>query len=446
MKISQLLLLGIYFIGFSSIDAQEKTSLTLDEAVNMAWSKSNDVILGNTKVNTKKYELQAAKNSQYPDLKIAGQYQRLTKATINLKINQGNSSQAPPIVDRLMIGQINASLPVFEGFKIQNSIQVSENLYQAEAATASQTKEEIAMKVIEYYASLYKSQKTLEILKENQKSAEQRVYDFSEMEKNGIIPRNDLLKSQLQVSRIQLSIDETNNNLNIVNYYLVTLLKLPAETKLEVRESDFFNFKMDNIPTDEKPALENRKDLEAMRFEEKASKASIKMARSAYYPKITLVGGYTSLDLKNLVTVQNAMNYGVGVSYDLSDILKNGALVKLAESKSLEVQNSQEILTDNIKIQVEQAIENYDLSLKQSQVYLQAFEQASENYRIVKDKYDNGLSDTNDLLEADVDQLSSKINTTLAKANIIQKYYELLSATGQLSQSFNLPIAIGTKN
>ena len=439
MKISQLLLLGIYFIGISSIDAQQKTSLTLDEAVNMAWSKSNDVILGNTKVNTKKYELQAAKNSQYPDLKIAGQYQRLTKATIDLKIGQSSSNTSSlPIVDRLMLGQVNASLPVFQGFKIQNSINVSQNLYDAETANASQTKEDIALKVVEYYSSLYKAQKTLEILKENQKSAEQRVYDFSEMEKNGIIPRNDLLKSQLQLSRVQLSIDETNNNLKIVNFYLVTLLKLPTDTKLEVRESDFINFKMDNIPTDDKPAIENRKDLEAMRFEEKASKASIKMARSAYYPSITLVGGYTSLDLRNVITVQNAMNFGVGVSYDLSDILKNGTMVKLAESKSLEVQNSQEILTDNIKVQVKQAIENYDLSLKQSQVYLEAFEQASENYRIVKDKYDNGLSDTNDLLEADVEQLGSKINTSLAKANIIQKYYELLSATGQLFQSFNL--------
>jgi outer membrane protein TolC len=438
MKISRLLVLGIYIIGISSTDAQQKSSLTLDQAVQMAWSKSNDVILGNTKVNTKKYELQAAKNSQYPDLKIAGQYQRLTKASIDLKLNQNGSSQAPPIVDQLILGQVNASLPVFSGFKIQNSINVSENLLQAESAIASQTKEEIALKVVEYYASLYKAQKTLEILKENQKRAQQRAFDFSELEKNGIIPRNDLLKSQLQVSRVQLSIDETDKNIKIINYYLVTLLKLPLETKLEVREGDFLNFRMDNIPTDEKPALENRKDLEASKFEEKASLANVKIAQSGYYPSITIIGGYTSLDLKNVIVVQNAMNFGVGVSYDLSNILKNGNMVKLAESRSLEVQNSQEILTDNIKIQVHQAIENYDLSLRQSQVYIQAFDQASENYRIVKDKYENGLSDTNDLLEADVDQLSSKINTTLAKANIIQKYYELLSATGQLSQSFNL--------
>jgi hypothetical protein len=48
-----------------------------------------------------------------------------------------------------------------------------------------------------------------------------------------------------------------------------------------------------------------------------------------------------------------------------------------------------------------------------------AVEQSSENYRIIKDKYDNGLSDTNDLLEADVEQLSSKINKALAIPNKI---------------------------
>jgi outer membrane protein TolC len=195
---------------------------------------------------------------------------------------------------------------------------------------------------------------------------------------------------------------------------------------------------MTNVPVSDQPAMENRKDLQAIKFQEKASLANVKMARGAYYPAIALIGGYTSLDLKNVVTVQNAMNFGVGVSYDLSAILKNGALVKLAESRALEVQNSEALLTDYIKIQVQKAMEDYDLALKQNEVYSQAVEQSSENYRIVNDKYENGLSDTNDLLEADLDQLSSKINKALARANIIQKYYELLSVTGQLSQTFNL--------
>ncbi len=438
MKVSQFMLFGIFFIGISSVEAQEKTSLTLNEAINLAWTKSNEVTLANTKVKTKKYELQSTKNSQYPDLKLSGQYQRLANASVDFKLNQSNSAQQLPIVNQLMVGQLNASVPVFSGFKIQNSIAVNENLYQAEMATASQTKEEIALRVIDYYTSLYKAQKTIELLKENQKSAQQRVKDFVELEKNGIIPRNDLLKSQLQVSKIQLNLDETYNNLKIINFYLVTLLKLNPETKLEIRESDFADFQITTIPTNDQLALENRKDLEAIRFQGKASEANIKIAKGSYYPAIAIIGGYTALDLSNVITVQNAMNIGVGITYDLSAILKNGTLVKLAENKFLEVQNSEAMLTDYIKIQVQKSIEDYDLSLKQNEVYDQAVEQSSENYRIIKDKYDNGLSDTNDLLEADVEQLSSKINKALAKANTYQKYYELLSVTGQLSQTFNI--------
>jgi outer membrane protein TolC len=440
MKVSQLMLFGIFLIGISSIEAQEKTSLTLDEAIHLAWAKSNEVSLANTKVDTKKYELQSVKNNRYPDLKVAGQYQRLTNASIDLKINKNNTATAEPvpIVNQLMLGQVNASLPIFAGFKIQNSIKAYDNMYQAEAASAMQTKEEVAMIVVNYYASLYKAQKTVELLKENQKSAQQRVTDFLQLEKNGIIPRNDLLKAQLQVSKIQLSLDRAISDLNIVNIELVSLLKMDSKTKLEIKESDFADFQVGNIPTNEELALENRKDLESIRLQEKASVANVQIAKSGYYPSISIIGGYTALNLQNIITVQNAMNIGVGVSYDLSGILKNGTNVKIAESKALEVQNSEMMLTDDIKIQVQKAIEDYDLALKQDLVYNQAVEQASENYRIIKDKYDNGLSDTNDLLEADVEQLGSNINKTLARANVIQKYYELLSVSGQLNQTFNL--------
>ena len=439
MKVNQLLLFGFFFIGISTIEAQDKTSLPLGEAIQMAWNKSNEVSLANTKVETSRLQLQSTKNNSYPDFKVSAQYQRLTKATIDLKINKNTNSSDPlPVVDQLVLGQANANLPIFAGFKIQNLIKVSDHLYQAETANAMQTKEEVAMKVINLYASLYKAQKTVELLKENQKSAKQRVVDFIELEKNGIIPRNDLLKSQLQVSKIQLTLDLAISDLNVVNFELISLLKLDPKTKLEVKESDFADFQMKNIPTDEQLALQNRKDLEAIQLEEKASLANIKVAKSGYYPAISIVAGYTALNLKNVITVQNAMNIGLGVSYDISNILKNGTNVKLAESKALEIQNSEAMLTDYIKIQVQKAIEDYDLALKQNVVYNQAVEQASENYRIIKDKYDNGLSDTNDLLEADVEQLGSNINKTLARANVIQKYYELLSVSGQLNQTFNL--------
>ena len=84
-----------------------------------------------------------------------------------------------------------------------------------------------------------------------------------------------------------------------------------------------------------------------------------------------------------------------------------------------------------------EAQENYNLSLKQNKVYTLAVEQSEENYRIVKDKYDNGLSSTNDLLEANVEQLQAKINYSIATSDILQKYYELQYQKGKLTQSIN---------
>lgn len=440
MKARKLLLLGIVFLGIISAKAQQKKNLSLNDAVHLAWEKSNEVNLANAKVATKKHELQSVKNNIYPDLKASAQYQRLTKATVNLKNNSSDSESdtKAPNVDQLVLGQINATLPVFSGFKLKNSIKVSDNLYQAETANALQTKEETAMKAINYYAALYKAQKTVELLNENYKSAQQRVKDFTELEKNEIVPKNDLLKTQLQLSKVQLSLDQAKSNLNVINYELTNFLKLDPKTTIEIKESDFYHFEMNNIPADENPALENRKDLEAIRLQEKASEANIKVARSGYYPSLSLIGGYTTLDLKNVVMVQNAMNFGVGISYNLSNIFKNATEVKVAKSQAEELQASEMMLTDYIKIQVQKAIEDYDLAIKQKEVYAQAVEQATENYRILKDKYDNGLADTNDLLEADVEQLSAKINNTVAKADVTQKYYNLLAATGQLNQTFKL--------
>ena len=96
------------------------------------------------------------------------------------------------------------------------------------------------------------------------------------------------------------------------------------------------------------------------------------------------------------------------------------------------------VLSEKIKNQVHEANENYNLTLKQNLVYEQAIDQAKENYRIVKDKYDNGLSNTTELLEADVEQLNSRINYAYSRANVMLKYYEMQYAAGQLIQSFQL--------
>ncbi|RZJ69726.1 TolC family protein [Flavobacterium sp.] len=444
MKISKILGLVVLFLAASQLQAQKK-SLSLNEAVKMAVTNSNQAVLADTKVTTASFETQSVKMNQYPDLKISGQYMRLTNADINLKSssesNSGEDTQegaSSPKVNQLILGQANLSVPIFSGGKLRNSIKSSENRYRSEQANAAHSKEQVAMEVVQYYADLYKVQKSIELLRESIKSQKQRVTDFTNMEENGLIARNDLLKAQLAQSRVQISLDEAEKNERVINYYLVTLLKLPAGTQMQVTpeniDRDVFEMRLNS----EGQAIESRKDLEALSYAKKASEDEVKVAKADYYPTLALTGGYIFADLQNVVRIENAMNVGVGLSYNISSIFKNGSSVKAAKSRTAELEQQQAILTDEIKQEVVRANEDYQLSLKQDKVYNEAVGQADENFRIVKDKYDNGLVDTNDLLEADVDDLNAKINVAYSQANIVLKYYELLEANGQLTQSFKL--------
>jgi outer membrane protein len=439
---NNLALLLIAFLGMNAANAQ-KTQLSLNDAVSMAVSKSNETNLANAKTATKGYELDAVKNHRYPDVNISGQYLRLANADVNLKMGSQSSDpdaepQESPRVHQLALGQANVTMPLFSGFRLKNSIAASQNLYHAEKATADYTKEAVALRVVEYYGDLYKAQKSVELFKESLKSGNERVKEFKDKEQNGLIARNDLLKAQLQVSRIQLSLDDAEKNVRLINYALVTLLKLPENTEIEVSPDNIDKDIFSKTVKTEAEALQSRKDLEALRFDKKAAESNIKVAKSGYYPSLSLTGGYVALNLENVVTINYAMNFGLGLSYNLSSIFKNGKEVKAAQSRAKELEQQEAILSDNIKTQIVRARENYELSLKQDAVYGEAVQQADENFRIVKDKYDNGLSDTNDLLDADVEDLGAKINQAYAKANVILKYYELLEASGQLTETFNL--------
>lgn len=429
------LLLTFFLLSISFGYAQEKKKMSLKEAIELVLTNSNEAALANTKVATSKLELETMKNNQYPSVKISGQYLHLTSANVTSNISSGTASSTPLEVSQLLLGQANVSMPIFSGFKLQNSISASESLYKAQTFSASHTKEELAQEVVELFATLYKSQEMVKLFEENLKSAQQRTSDFSAMVDNGLLARNDLLKSQLQESTIQLSLDTAIKNVNVVNYQLATLLKLKENTIIDI---DIETVKSDMAKNQLLTIEAKRNDLEALNFQEKASESGIKIAKSGYYPSLALVGGYIALDLKDVLTVSNAMNIGVGLSYDLASIFKNGKEVKLAKSRTEQTKQSIAILTDRIKEETQQAQENYSLSLKQNKTYILAVEQSAENFRIVKDKYDNNLSTTNDLLEADVQQLQSKINLALSQADIALKYYQLQFASGKLINSFNL--------
>lgn len=425
MKKYKYIAIALFSIG--AVVAQDKKVVTIKDVISIASTQTTAAQLADIKVKTKEFEWQVAKNKQLPDFKISGQYQRLSTANVELKLPvQGGGGDLK--VNQLLLGNATLSYPLFAGFKVRNNIELSKNLVEAEKNTAEFTKEEVTHQAIQLYVNLYKAQQSQKLIQENQKRALQRVKDFKAMMDNGIIAKNDYLKAELQVSNYQIAYEEAVANEEILSYQLALLLKMDENSKFQINDSEM-NL-LENLSNSNE-----RKDVRALTSQIEAAKNNVKIVKGNYFPAISLMTGYIAFDLQNVVTVSNAMNFGVGVSYDVSSLFKNNKEVKVAKSKVKELEYHLASLNDKVKIEIKSAETNFTLAKNQYKVYQEAVNQAIENFRIIKDKYDNGLADTNDLLDAETQQLQAQISEAYGKANILLKYMDLQAAQGTLLPS-----------
>ena len=431
-------------ITASNVYAQGTKYLSLDEAVQLSLKNSGKLRIAYAKVDEAIAGVKEARNNELPDIKASGSYLRLNSPNVNLKVKLGSSSSSgngeqpagnPVKVDQAAYGLVNASLPLFSGYRIKYGIESAKYLEQAAKLDADKDKEDVTENTIDAYCNLYKAKKTVDLIKENLSREQKRVKDFSNLEQNGLMARNDLLKAQLQQSNIELSLLDAENNFKITCINMDLLLGLPEDTDLIPDTTGFMSLPdAGSVIQWEQTAFQNRKDKAALAFRMQAAATTIKAAKGEYYPGIALTGGYIAADIPNVLTIANALNIGIGLQYNFGALWKTGAKVEAAKARYHQIQASEGILSDQVRLEVNHAYENYLLSRKKINVYAKSVEQANENYRITKNKYDNSLVTTTDLLEADVAQLQAQLNYTFSKAESLVAYKKLEQAAGVLSK------------
>ncbi|HWB26537.1 MAG TPA: TolC family protein [Chitinophagaceae bacterium] len=423
------------------LHAQEQKSLTLGEAVQLSLTNSKQLKNSSAKIDEATAILQQATDRKLPDFNINASYLRLTTPTISLKSNSSGGSDTSSggsgfgSIKSAMYAMATISYPIYSGSRIKYGIESAKYLQQAAKLDSAHDRGEVIINTIGAYINLYKAGKAVDLVKENLTQSRQRDTDFSNLEKNGILARNDLLKAQLQTSNIELSLLDAENNWKLANVNMDLLLGLPESTILKLDSSSLqYSPELKTVDEYEQLAMQNRKDMLALSTRAKAAASNIKSVKGEYYPSVGLTGGYAAINIPGLATVTNAIDIGVGVKYSVSSLWKTKAKLKEAQAKEDELVTSEEILVDDMHSQVNRAYENYLSSVKKIDVYAKAIEQANENYKITKNKYDNQLATTTDLLEADVAQLQAKLNYAFAKADAVVAYNTLIQTAGVLTE------------
>ncbi|WP_018615581.1 TolC family protein [Segetibacter koreensis] len=439
--VASIILMAALAIVQTNSFGQTSRPLTIKEAIDLSIKNSKKLKNSTAKIEEATAALREAVQNRLPAVGVSGSYLRLNNPNIDIKTKSTNSGgntggQSTGKPSSALYGMANVSLPIYAGLRIKYGIESSKYLQEAAKLDADNDREAVILNTIEAYENLYKSKAAVDLVKENLESNRQRVKDFTNLEKNGLLARNDLLKAELQESNTELSLLDAENNWKLANINMNLMLGLPDSTLLTVNEGDLQTTtnQLKGVEDYVQLGLQNRKDVSALSLRKKAANTGVKAAKGEMYPSIALTGGYVAADIPNVLTVTNAVNIGVGVKYNLN-LGKNNSQVQQAKAREKQLEANQEMLADAIQLEINQAYQNYLLSQKKIDVYEKAIAQAEENYKIVKNKFDNALATTTDLLDADVAQLQARLNGAFSKADASVAYNKLLQTAGLLDNT-----------
>ena len=434
-KINKLTFIFAFVLIGMNVQAQEKKLLTLNEAVKLGLENSKNLKIDAAKVQEATANFLEAKNNRLPSLKVSGTALALANADVNLKIlapsqNGGNAVKA----NSAFLGNVSASMPIYAGGKIKYGIQSAEYLIEAAKLNAENNQVQIAYNIAQAYNNLFKANQSIQVLTENLASSEKRDQTFLKLENNGVIARNDRLKANLQTSNLELQLLEAENNFKIATINMDLLLGLPESTEIEIPGNYIEDSSlMEPVSYYVAEAFKNRKDLQALDYQKKSSQLSIKSAKAESLPTLALTGGYIAAEVPNVLTVLNAANIGVGINYNIDNLWKKNSSLVRAEARDTQLSLSNELLNDQIKLEINRDYENAVYAQKRIAIYEKASLQADENYRVTKNKYDNGLATITELLDADSAQVVTHVNVINAKADAALAYRKLLQSTGTLN-------------
>lgn len=432
------LALTVVYVNAQSITTK---TLSLEEAVRLGIQNSKQLVLSKNKIEQAVSRLDQAKDATLPSAKVSAGYSHALMLSRNFALPSADGQDARklrfPFDNTLYQATLSVNEPIFAGNQFRYAKESANLLIQAAKLDAEKDKDEIVYNIINAYINYYKIQQNQKIVAQNLEDVQQKLTEIKKFEEQGLATRNDVLRFELQRSNIELMQIELENNRKVVNYDLDILLGLPESTDVQVQDV-IYKLDMNNaLDVYLKQALQDRKEFGSLGYQDKLAEINVKKIKDEKLPTVGVGGSlYYINPAKELIPKSGSylapFVVGINASWDIAGLFKNKNKVTEANLQKQEVAAQRDVLTDQVKMDVNRSYTKYQQALQRIKVLEDAVKQAAENERITESKFRNNLVTTTDRIDAQTLLYESRLNLELAKADATAAYYTLMKATGHI--------------
>ena len=436
---SKLTFKMLFFLFFSLpfwLVAQSVKTLTLDEAIQLGLSNSTQLKLTGTKLDVAKAKRLQYYNAQIPTVTLNSSYYRLSDNVAPFALHSPSGDFVIPQIINQFTNRLSASQVVFSGFRAVHFYESSVFLEKAATLDVDKDKIEVKNNIVAAYLNMFKLKATQQILAENGNVLRGRLNDVRNFVQQGTALENDQLKSELAISQIEMSQKEVANAIEVANFNMALLLSLPTETKFELDTNSLFSDKkIDNL-TVYLNSLGTRPDLVASDLRGQAAAKMVEVAKGGVYPTIS-VGANAYYNNPNqrtfppAATFKGTADIGIALTYNLTNLYTGKYQIQEAQANLMQSNFLKSQLTDAAKMEVNGNYYAYLTAVEKIKLNEKSIVQATENQRVMKNRYTNQISTIGELLDSDFLVLQSKLNLEGAKADAELAYYRLLKAVGK---------------
>ena len=443
-KIRSLFFVLIAGLPLSGFAQQKSELLSVNELIKTGLDSSKSLKISQAKLQMAQAKYDQAMDATLPIVKLNANYTRLSDIEAPKFLFPGASepvSLFPVYLNNYSVG-ISASETIFSGFRLKYAKESTNLLNDAAKFEFVKDREDIIFNLLNAYFNLNKLESSEKVIQENLKQTAERIRETELAEKNGLVIQNDLLRWKLQQSNLELTLLDIQNNLEVANYNLNLQLGQNPETKIEVDSNAITTFHtVLSLQEYMDLAAKNRNDLTAAQIRSNASFNNLQIAKNSYLPRITIQG--EALDARpnsRYIPPVDKFNStwaaGITFNWDLISIYSNKHNVDEYQSLYVQSKEGVNILSDAIKVDVNQNYLNYNEAIKRIQVMERSVVQSEENLRLTDSRYKNSLVILSELLEANNLVIQSKINLAIARADLQVAYYRLIKSAGNLQKEF----------
>ncbi len=283
----------LIIVCFSSYGVSAQEKWTLQQCIDYAMEYNIQVKQSELDLEEADLNLFGSRMRSLPDL----------NGNIGYNISTGRSIDpfTNTIIDRGINSQnasLGASVPIFNGFEIRNSINRDKAGMRAASFDLQSVKNDVILDVVTFYTNILFNKELLEtamLRLGTTQSQERRVNRQVEI---GSLPLTNQLQIRQQLANDELEVIRAENNLELSVLQLKQLLQISAEVNFDVVTPDLpdpeENEVLESSSAIYEFALQAQPVIKAAEARKEAAYYGIGVAKSGYYPSINANAGIST--------------------------------------------------------------------------------------------------------------------------------------------------------